>query len=110
MTPPIAMLPNIAASHPTPTTAPIPGSASIVTRLAAVAAVAPIATPTAAPSNLPSRAVSLLLFCFRKGTIFVLSVALYQVSELFEITLVSEDGRPATSSATMTRRASAYES
>jgi hypothetical protein len=37
-------------------------------------------------------------------------VAPYQVSELFEITLVSDDGRPAASSMTTTRLASVYES
>jgi len=41
-------------------TAPTPGIASMVTRLAAVAAVAPIAAPTVAPSTLPSALPALL--------------------------------------------------
>jgi len=77
----------------------------MVTRLAAVAAVAPIAAPTAAPST---ALLPLLSFC--KGTTLAVFAALYQVSELFEITLVFDDGRPAASSATITRWASEYES
>src|SRR5258705_7823738 len=49
-----------------------------------------------------------LSFC--KGTTLAFFAALYQVSELFEITLVSDGGRPAASSATITRWASGYES
>ena len=83
----------------------------MVTRLAAVAAVAPIAAPTVAPSTLPSALPALLPpLSFCKGTTLALFAALYQVSELFEITLVSDGGRPAVSSATITRWASVYES
>ena len=77
-------------------------------RLAAVAAVAPIAAPSAAPSTLPS--ALLLAPSFRTGTTLAVLVALYQVSELFEITLVSDGGRPAASSMTTTRLASVYNS
>ena len=77
-------------------------------RLAAVAAVAPIAAPSAAPSTLPS--ALLLAPSFRTGTTLAVLVALYQVSELFEITLVSDGGRPAASSMTTTRLASVYDS
>jgi hypothetical protein len=80
----------------------------MVTRLAAVAAVAPIAAPIAAPSTLPSAWLPAL--SFRDGTTLSLFAALYQVSELFEITLVSDGGTPAASSATTTRSASIYES
>jgi hypothetical protein len=46
----------------------------------------------------------------RNGATLAVFVALYQVSELFEITLVSERGRPAASSIRTTRLASLYES
>ena len=108
--PPIAMLPNSAASHPAPTTAPTPGRASMVTRLAAVAAVAPIAPPTAALSNLPLVAVSRLAPCFRSGTTLQAFPGRHQVSELFEMRLVSGGAMPAASSPMTTRFASAYES
>ncbi|MGZ5876725.1 MAG: hypothetical protein ACXWKP_32105 [Bradyrhizobium sp.] len=82
----------------------------MVTRLAAVAAVAPIAAPMAAPSTLPSAWAWLGALSFRIGTTLAVFLALYQVSELFEITLVSEGGRPAASSIRTTRLASLYES
>jgi hypothetical protein len=86
----------------------------MVTRLAAVAAVAPMAAPMAAPSTLPSAlrlapSAPLLAPSLRIGTTLSI-VALYQVSELLEITLVSQVGTPAASSARMTRLASVYES
>ena len=80
----------------------------MVTRLAAVAAVAPIAAPMAAASTLPS--ARLLGPSSRLGATLAVFVALYQASELFEIMLVSEGGKPAASSARTTRLASAYES
>jgi hypothetical protein len=52
----------------------------------------------------------LLAPSFRTGTTLAVLVALYQVSELFEITLVSDGGRPAASSMTTTRLASVYKS
>ncbi len=77
-------------------------------RLAAVAAVAPIAAPMIAPSPLLS--ASLPVPSFRTGTTPAFFGALYQVSELFEMTLVSDAGRPAASSMRTTRLASLYES
>src|SRR3984893_14089682 len=77
-------------------------------RGAAVSAGAPLAAPSAAPSTLPS--ALLLAPSFRTGTTLAVLVALYQVSELFEITLVSDGGRPAASSMMTTRLASVYES
>jgi hypothetical protein len=57
----------------------------MVTRLAAVAAVAPIAAPSTAPSALPLP--SPLASFFACGTGLAVLLVLYQLSELFEITL-----------------------
>jgi hypothetical protein len=78
----------------------------MVTRLAAVAAVTPIAAPSAVHLAIGFAARAVLPHRDNIGGLG----ALYQVSELFEITLVSDGGRPAASSMTTTRLASVYES
>jgi hypothetical protein len=69
----------------------------MVTRLAAVAAVAPIAAPMLAPSIL---LFVLLIDGAERAVVFN---GLYQLSELFEIRLVSCGAMPAASSAMRTR-------
>jgi hypothetical protein len=92
----------------------------MVTRLAAVAAVGPMATLRAAPSALPLLAWPAwflplllpgphLLRILRRNYGRDLG-AEYQPSELFEMMLVSDIGTPIDSSITMTLLASAYES
>jgi hypothetical protein len=66
--------------------------------------------PTAAPSNLPLVAVSRLAPCFRSGTTLQAFPGRHQVSELFEMRLVSRGAMPAASSPMTTRFPSTYES
>ena len=54
--------------------------------------------------------LSLAAPSFCAGTTLAVFAARYQVSELFEIRLVSDGGTPAASSAMMTRLASMHES
>jgi len=80
------------------TTAPTPGSASMVTRLAAVAAVAPIGNPDRRALKFAAgRSIAARALLPQRNHIASVP-GRHQVSELFEMRLVSDGAMPAASS------------